>query len=156
MDYTPEQLERRNKSVWTRVQGVGAGVHFMLFLASLFMVIRFVTTGQDYELTTAICVAKVLMLYFMTVTGMFWEKEVYGQYFLAKGMFWEDVGNIISLAGNTSYLVTLLVGAEKSVQMMAMGVALLTFLINFTQFAVRGVRAARQRRAAQAQLSSAR
>ncbi len=146
MDYTPEQLERRNRSLWTTVQGIGALVQFLTFVASLVLVTRFVITGQDYALTTVVCVAKVLMLYFMTVTGMAWEDEVFGRFFLAPQMFWEDVGNVISLTGNTAYLVTLLVGAEPSTQMAAMGVALATYVLNFFQFAIRGARAARQRR----------
>ncbi len=52
--------------------------------------IRFLATGQGYEITTVFCVAKVLMLYFMTVTGMAWEDEVFGRMFMAKEFFWED------------------------------------------------------------------
>ncbi len=146
MDYTPDQLERRNRSLWTTVQGVGALAQFVTFVVSLVLVIRFVTTGQDYALTTVACVTKVLMLYFMTITGMAWEDEVFGRFFLAPQMFWEDIGNVISLAGNTSYLVALILGADPGTQMAAMGVALATYVLNFFQFALRGARAARQRR----------
>lgn len=155
MEYTPEQLKRRNESLWTPVQGVGALVQFLTFLASLIMVIRFVSTGQDYALTTVVCVAKVLMLYFMTVTGMAWEEEVFGQPFLARQMFWEDIGNLVSLTGNTAYLLALMLGVDHMTQMAVMGVALATYVLNFVQFAVRGARAARQRRLARMQLSNA-
>ena len=33
--YTPEQLERRNASVWTKVQGILAPIQFVMFLAGL-------------------------------------------------------------------------------------------------------------------------
>lgn len=155
MEYTPEQLKRRNESLWTPVQGVGALVQFLTFLASLIMVIRFVSTGQDYALTTVVCVAKVLMLYFMTVTGMAWEEEVFGQPFLARQMFWEDIGNLVSLTGNTAYLLALMLGVDHMTQMAVMGVALATYVLNFVQFAVRGARATRQRRLARMQLSNA-
>ncbi len=153
MHYTPDQLTRRDRSLWTKVQGFGALTQFITFVASLFLVVRYLTTGEGYEITTIVCVAKVLMLYFMTVTGMAWEDEVFGQMFLAKEFFWEDVGNVVSLAGNTLYLSTLLLGAPKNVQMLAMCVALATYVLNFAQFAARGVRSARQKRSGNRQLA---
>ena len=145
MNYTAEQLARRNQSFWTPVQAAGALVQFLTFLASLILVVRFLNTGQGYEITTVANVAKVLMLYFMTVTGMAWEDEVFGQFFMAKAFFWEDLGNLISLAGNTAYLVTLFAGADPRTQMLVMCVALATYVVNFFQFALRGARAARQK-----------
>lgn len=147
MNYTPEQLARRNRSFWTPVQAIGALVQFLTFLASLFLVIRFLITGQGYEIATVANVAKVLMLYFMTVTGMAWEDEVFGRMFMAKEFFWEDAGNLLSLAGNTAYLLALFAGADHRTQMLVMCVALATYVINFAQFASRGVRSARQKRA---------
>lgn len=61
MNYTPEQLARRNQSFWTPVQAAGALVQFLTFLASLILVMRFLSTGQGYEITTVANVAKVLM-----------------------------------------------------------------------------------------------
>jgi len=147
MGYTPEQLARRNQSFWTPVQAIGASVQFLTFLASLVLVIRFLSTGEGYQVTTVANVAKVLMLYFMTVTGMAWEDEVFGRLFMAREFFWEDVGNLLSLAGNTAYLAALFAGAEPHVQMWVMCVALATYVVNFVQFARRGARAARQKRA---------
>ena len=148
MNYTEQQLQARNRSLWTKVQGFGALIQFVTFLISLMLVIRYLTTGQGYEITTVFCVAKVLMLYFMTVTGMAWEEEVFGQMFMAKEFFWEDAGNLVSLTGNTAYLITLLNGADKHQQMMVMLFALATYVLNFVQFGLRGVKAAQQRRQA--------
>jgi 3-vinyl bacteriochlorophyllide hydratase len=33
--YTPEQLERRNASVWTKVQGILAPIQFVMFLVGV-------------------------------------------------------------------------------------------------------------------------
>ena len=147
MGYTPEQMARRNRSFWTPVQAVGALIQFLTFLASLILVIRFLNTGEGYEVTTVANVAKVLMLYFMTVTGMAWEDEVFGRLFMAREFFWEDAANLLSLAGNTAYLVVLFAGAEPRTQMWVMCVALATYVVNFVQFALRGARSARQKRA---------
>ena len=155
MNYTEQQLQARNRSIWTRVQGYGALIQFITFIISLVLVIRYLTTGQGYEITTVFCVAKVLMLYFMTVTGMAWEEEVFGQMFMAKEFFWEDAGNLVSLAGNTAYLIVLLNGADKHQQMTVMLIALATYVLNFIQFGLRGVKAAKQRRQERLQMSPA-
>ncbi len=155
MNYTEQQLQARNRSLWTKVQAYGALIQFITFIASLVLVIRFLTTGQGYEIATVFSVAKVLMLYFMTVTGMAWEDEVFGQMFMAKEFFWEDAGNLVSLAGNTAYLVALLGGADERTQMLVMLVALATYVLNFIQFGARGVKAAKQRRQARMAMTPA-
>jgi 3-vinyl bacteriochlorophyllide hydratase len=150
MQYTSDQLRRRNQSLWTPVQAVAAAIQFVIFIISVGLVIRFFATGQGYEIATVFGVTKVLLLYFMTVTGMAWEDEVFGQLFLAKEFFWEDIGNLLSLSGNTVYLATLLLGLPKEIQMIALCVALATYVINFAQFARRGMKSARQKRASAA------
>lgn len=155
MNYTEEQLQARNRSLWTKVQAWGALIQFITFIISLVLVIRFLTTGQGYQVATVFSVAKVLMLYFMTVTGMAWEDEVFGHLFMAKEFFWEDAGNLVSLAGNTAYLITLLAGADEHTQMMVMLVALATYVLNFVQFGARGLKTARQRRAERMSMSPA-
>ena len=44
--YTPEERIRRDRSKWTLVQGILAPVQFVIFLVSLYFVIRFLITGQ--------------------------------------------------------------------------------------------------------------
>ncbi|NCV65750.1 MAG: 2-vinyl bacteriochlorophyllide hydratase, partial [Burkholderiaceae bacterium] len=43
--YTPEERIRRDRSKWTLVQGILAPVQFVIFLVSLYFVIRFLITG---------------------------------------------------------------------------------------------------------------
>jgi len=148
MQYTPDQLQRRNRSIWTPVQAIGAPIQLLIFLVNVALVIRFLATGADYELAHAVSVVKVLMLYFMTVTGMFWEHDVFGPWFMAKEFFWEDFVNLIALIAHTTFLVSGWLGAEPTMQMWIMCVAFLTYLANFTQFVLRGVRAGMQKRAA--------
>lgn len=148
MRYTPEQLERRNRSIWTPVQAIGAPIQLLVFLVNVTLVVRFLATGADYELAHAVSVVKVLMLYFMTVTGMFWEHEVFGPWFMSREFFWEDFVNLIALIAHTAFLVSGWLGAAPTTQMWIMCVAFLTYLANFTQFVLRGLRASAQKRAA--------
>ncbi len=131
------------------MQAIGAPIQLLVFLVNVVLVVRFLATGADYELAHAVSVVKVLMLYFMTITGMFWEREVFGAWFMAKQFFWEDFVNLIALIAHTAFLLSGWLGAEPTTQMWIMCVAFLTYLANFTQFVLRGVRAGMQKRAAQ-------
>lgn len=103
--YTPAQRLRRDRSVWTRVQGVLAALQFLVFLASLVLVLQFLFTGSGYALATASIVIKTFILYTIMVTGSIWEKDVFGCYLFAPAFFWEDVVSMGVIALHTAYLV---------------------------------------------------
>jgi len=44
--YTPAQRARRDNTVWTLVQGVLAPLQFVVFLVSLVLVLRYLSTGN--------------------------------------------------------------------------------------------------------------
>jgi len=103
--YTSEQLERRNASRWTRVQVVLAPIQFLAFLISFGLVVRFLATGQGYAVANASVLVKIGLLWAITVTGMVWEKEVFGRYFLARAFLWEDLGNAVAMLTHNLYFV---------------------------------------------------
>ncbi len=43
--YTEEERRRRDASPWTLVQGILAPLQFVVFLVSLWLVLRFLATG---------------------------------------------------------------------------------------------------------------
>ena len=81
--YTPAERQRRDTSPWTLVQGVLAPVQFVVFLVSLALVLRWLATGQGYEIATASVVVKTLTLYTIMATGCIWEKVVFGRWLFA-------------------------------------------------------------------------
>jgi 3-vinyl bacteriochlorophyllide hydratase len=148
--YTPEQLERRNKSKWTLVQAALAPLQLLAFLVSLVLVIRYLTTGEGYEIATASVLVKITLLWVITITGMFWEKDIFGKWFLAKEFFWEDTLNAVALVTHNLYFVGRVLGWSDRTLMTVMLVAYLSYLVNFAQFFVRGVQARKQRSASAA------
>jgi len=141
--YTPEERQRRDASVWTWVQGVLAPLQFLVFLVSLFLVLRFLWTGEGQGITEASIVIKTLVLYTIMVTGCIWEKVVFGQYLFAPAFFWEDVFSMLVLALHTAYLVALL--GQWMGPRPLMGLALAAYaayVINAAQFLIK-LRAAR-------------
>jgi 3-vinyl bacteriochlorophyllide hydratase len=108
--YTPEQRRRRDASGWTLVQGVLAPFQFLVFLASLALVLRFLATGEGQTAATVSIVAKTLVLYVIMVTGAIWEKVVFDRYLFAPAFYWEDVFSMLVLALHTAYLVALAAG----------------------------------------------
>jgi 3-vinyl bacteriochlorophyllide hydratase len=133
--YTPEERRRRDASHWTTVQAVLAPLQFIVFLVSLGLVIRFLTTGEGYLVATASIVAKTLILYAIMITGAIWEKDVFGQYLFAPSFFWEDVFSMLVIALQTAYLWALLTGAVGPTGQMTIALAAYaTYVVNAGQF----------------------
>lgn len=144
--YTAEQLERRNRSFWTRVQAVLAPTQFVAFLASFGLVVRFLATGQGYAVANASVLVKIALLWLITITGMIWEKEIFGHYFLAREFFWEDVGNVVAMLTHNLYFLARALHWNDRAVMTLMLLAYCTYLVNCAQFVRRGIQAGRQRR----------
>jgi 3-vinyl bacteriochlorophyllide hydratase len=150
MIYTPDQFARRQATPWTKVQYVLAPIQFLVFLVSLALVVRYLTTGEGYWATTISVWVKIALIWALTLSGMLWEKDVYGHYFMAKEFFWEDLGNLVAIITHNAYFVVQWLGWDERGVMTVMLIAYLTYMINAVQFIVKGIRAGRARRAMQA------
>jgi len=140
--YTAEERRRRDDTVWTLVQGVLAPAQFLVFLVSLALVLRFMTTGEGYGLATASIVVKTAVLYTIMVTGAIWEKVVFGRWLFAPAFFWEDVFSFVVIALHTAYLYALLVELSPRTQMVIALCAYAAYVVNAAQFLLK-LRAAR-------------
>jgi 3-vinyl bacteriochlorophyllide hydratase len=133
--YTPEERIRRDRSKWTLVQGILAPVQFVIFLVSLYFVIRFLITGQGEFAANVSIVIKTLILYTIMITGSIWEKEVFGKYLFAPAFYWEDVFSMLVLALHTAYLFALAFGILEARALMVLALsAYLAYVINAAQF----------------------
>ena len=141
--YTAEERVRRDSTPWTLVQGVLAPVQFLVFLVSLFFVLRYLATGEGWALATGSVVLKTLTLYTIMITGCIWEKVVFGRYLFAPAFYWEDVFSMLVLALHTAYLAALATDALSAQGLMYLALAAYaTYVINATQFLLK-LRAAR-------------
>ena len=141
--YTAEERRRRDETVWTLVQGVLAPIQFIVFLASLALVLRYLFTGGGETVATASVVVKTVVLYTIMVTGAIWERRVFGRYLFAPAFFWEDAVSMLVIALHTAYLVALFTGSlDVRSQMLLALTAYATYLLNATQFMMK-LRAAR-------------
>jgi 3-vinyl bacteriochlorophyllide hydratase len=146
--YTADERRRRDASPWTLVQGVLAPVQFLVFLASLALVVRYLATGEGLAVATWSIVVKTFVLYTIMVTGSIWEREVFGRWLFARPFFWEDVFSMLVLALHTAYLAALLTGSLEPRQLMALALAAYAaYVINAAQFVLK-LRAARLQQAA--------
>jgi 3-vinyl bacteriochlorophyllide hydratase len=143
--YTAEQLLQRDRSVWTKVQGVLAPIQFITFVVSAYLVYRAWHTQTGYEIATLSIIIKITLLWAITITGMIWEKEIFGHYFMAKEFYWEDIGNLVAILTHNAYFVVRWLGWDDNAVMGTMLVAYATYLINSAQFVRRGIMAAQQR-----------
>lgn len=140
MEYTPEQKAKRDNSVWTKVQMILAPLQLLAFIISVILVVHYLDTGENYVLANLSVLIKIGLLWLITITGMIWEKEVYGQWFMAPEFFWEDFFNAVALFMHNLYFVAHLLGWSDRAIMVLMLIAYSTYLINFAQFFVKGLR----------------
>jgi 3-vinyl bacteriochlorophyllide hydratase len=133
--YTPEERARRDSTRWTLVQGILAPVQFLVFLVSLGLVLRYLTTGAGLEAATISVVVKTLVLYAIMITGCIWEKVVFGRYLFAPAFYWEDVFSMLVMALHTAYLLAVLTGfGEARGQMFLALAAYAAYVVNAGQF----------------------
>jgi 3-vinyl bacteriochlorophyllide hydratase len=133
--YTPEERVRRDRSPWTWVQAVLAPLQFLAFLVSLWLVLRYLKTGEGAAAATASVLIKTAFLYAIMVTGAIWEREVFGVWLFAHSFFWEDVVSMGVIALHTAYLWAWLTGSlSLEGQMVLALVAYAAYAINALQF----------------------
>ena len=133
--YTPEQRVKRDRSVWTLVQGLLAPVQFLVFLVSLVLVLRYLATGEGQNIAIWSIVIKTITLYTIMITGCIWEKVVFDCYLFAPAFYWEDVFSMLVLALHTAYLIALFTGTLDSHQLMYLALAAYcTYVVNAGQF----------------------
>jgi 3-vinyl bacteriochlorophyllide hydratase len=133
--YTPQQRVIRDKTVWTLVQGILAPLQFLIFAISLGLVLRYLATGQGYEIATASIVAKTIILYVIMITGSIWEKVVFDEWLFVESFFWEDVFSMLVLGLQTLYLCSLIFGwGTPKEQIIIALAAYVTYVVNAAQF----------------------
>ncbi len=141
--YTAAERTRRDNTIWTQVQAVLAPLQFLVFLVSLALVIRYILTGNGYDLATLSILIKTGFLFAIMITGAIWEKVVFGQYLLAPAFFWEDVFSFIVIALHAAYVIALIGNWLDAQGLMALALAAyLAYVINAGQFLLK-LRAAR-------------
>ncbi|MBU3550153.1 2-vinyl bacteriochlorophyllide hydratase [Polynucleobacter sp. MWH-Berg-3C6] len=133
--YNPEQRARRDATIWTLVQGILAPIQFLVCLVSLCLVLRYLVTGNGYELATISVVIKTVFLYLIMLTGSIWEKVVFGKYLFAESFFWEDVFSMLVIFLHTLYLYFLILGdmGQRGLMYLALA-AYASYFINAGQF----------------------
>ncbi|MCJ2085764.1 2-vinyl bacteriochlorophyllide hydratase [Methylobacterium sp. E-005] len=141
--YTQAERRRRDASPWTLVQGVLAPLQFAIFLVSLVLVLRTLSTGEGLAAAEISVVVKTLALYAIMITGSIWEKAVFGRFLFAPAFFWEDVVSMLVLALHTAYLAALATGALGGEALLILALAAYTtYVVNAGQFVLK-LRAAR-------------
>ena len=146
--YTPAERARRDASTWTLIQGILAPLQFVVFLVSLALVVRFLTTGLGEVAANVSIIVKTLTLYAIMITGSIWEKEVYGKWLFAEPFWWEDFFSMFVIALHSAYLVALVAQLGTPEQRMVIALAAYaTYAINAAQFLLK-LRAARLEAAA--------
>ena len=93
--YSAQERARRDSTIWTTVQGVLAPLQFVVFLISLALVLRYLWSGEGYQLATLSIVLKTLVLYVIIIATIG----------LSLGVFSRDMFSIVVLMSMTNSLI---------------------------------------------------
>ena len=133
--YTEAERARCDATAWTLVQGLLAPLQFLAFGVSLFLVLRYLTTGAGYDAATISILVKTTFLIVIMVTGAIWEKKVFGQYLFAPAFFWEDVFSFAVIGLHCAYVAMLWTNGLPPNGLMVLALAAYTaYVINAGQF----------------------
>ena len=137
--YTPEQLVKRNASIWTDIQIILAPIQFLFFIAGLTITALYANdlfVTSFYWVSLAI-LFKTLFFALLFITGMFFEKEIFDKWVYSKEFFWEDVGSTVAASFHLLYFFLAYFGYPEKVLIWDAFLAYFTYVINALQYLVR-------------------
>ncbi|KAA6232002.1 2-vinyl bacteriochlorophyllide hydratase [Chlorobium phaeovibrioides] len=137
--YTPDQLARRNASIWTDVQLILAPIQFVVFLLGVGVTALYAmdsTLFSFYWVSVAI-LFKSFLFGLLFVTGAYFEKEIFDKWVFSKEFLWEDVGSVFAAAFHLLYFVLAFMGASEDVLVQEAFLAYFTYVLNAMQYLVR-------------------
>jgi 3-vinyl bacteriochlorophyllide hydratase len=135
---TPEQRERKRKSVWTIAHLPFALGQLMAFFVSVVFLIGFFRGTATFEALHTSVLVKIGLMAGALITGSLWEHDVYGKWWFAPEFFLEDLMtfNVVLLQG--AYLYYMYVVHAPIGTLTGLLVAGYTvYLINVVQYIVR-------------------
>lgn len=137
--YTPEQLAMRNASVWTEIQILLAPVQFVIFLTGIGLNMLYASNPAsiDFFWISVAILFKTLFFVILFITGMFFEKDIFGKWVFSKEFFWEDVGSSIATFFHFLYFVLAWRGYPDGTLVIWASVAYSSYIINAVQYLVR-------------------
>ncbi len=137
--YTPEQLAKRNASVWTDVQLILAPIQFFVFLGGVTVTYLYSQNSQIFSFywVSIAILFKTFLFALLFITGAYFEKEIFGKWAFSKAFFWEDVGSTIAGAFHLLYFVFVFMGASDDVLVIEAFIAYSTYVANALQYLVR-------------------
>ena len=137
--YTPEQLAKRNASVWTDVQLVLAPVQFFVFLAGVIVTFLYMQNDQIFSFywVSLAILFKTLLFGLLLITGAYFEKEIFNKWIYGKEFLWEDVGSTVAAFFHLLYFVMAYMGYSEDVLIWEAFLAYFTYVVNALQYLTR-------------------
>ncbi|NTV02242.1 MAG: 2-vinyl bacteriochlorophyllide hydratase [Chlorobiaceae bacterium] len=137
--YTPEQLAKRNASVWTELQIILAPIQFIIFLTGVTLNTLYANhiVAIDFFWISIAILFKTLFFAILFITGMFFEKEIFDKWVYSPEFLWEDVGSTVAAFFHLLYFVMAWMGYPEDVLVIEAYIAYLTYVVNALQYLIR-------------------
>jgi 3-vinyl bacteriochlorophyllide hydratase len=129
---------RRQASVWTKVHPIFALGQLGAFVVSVILLFCYFRGWVSFDVVQESVLVKIALMIGAIVSGAFWERDVYGQYWFADQFFFEDCMTINVLLLHVGYLVMTYANPqapEKSVVVLCLAYAV--YVANVAQYIFR-------------------
>ncbi|NTV05549.1 MAG: 2-vinyl bacteriochlorophyllide hydratase [Chlorobiaceae bacterium] len=137
--YTPEQLAKRNASIWTDIQIILAPIQFLFFVAGVAITALYANTlfVTSFYWVSIVILFKTLFFALLFITGMFFEKEVFDKWVYSKEFLWEDIGSTVAAVFHLLYFFMAYLGYPEQVLIWEAFLAYFTYVLNALQYLIR-------------------
>jgi 3-vinyl bacteriochlorophyllide hydratase len=137
--YTPEQLVKRNASIWTDIQIILAPIQFLFFVAGVTTTALYANDlfGTSFYWVSVAILFKTLFFALLFITGMFFEKEIFNQWVYSKEFLWEDIGSTIAAFFHLLYFFLAYRHYPENVLIWDAFIAYFTYVLNALQYLIR-------------------
>ena len=137
--YTPEQLVKRNASIWTDIQIILAPIQFFFFVGGVTITALYANElfGSSFYWVSVAILFKTLFFALLFITGMFFEKEIFDKWVYSKEFVWEDIGSTVASVFHLLYFIMAFLGYSEHVLVWEAFLAYFTYVINALQYLTR-------------------
>jgi len=131
-------LARRRASIWTRIHPIFAFGQLLTFVVSVGLLVAYLFGRVPFSWVAISVLIKIGLMAGAMITGAFWERDVFGQFWFAPEYFIEDVITAIVFYLHLAYLYAVYFAPfDGKLTLPTLVIAYTAYVINVGQYVVR-------------------
>ncbi len=131
-------LARRQASIWTKIHPFFAFGQLLTFFVSVGLLVAYLFGKVPFSIVAISVLIKIALMLGAMITGAFWERDVFGQFWFAPEFFVEDVITAVVFYLHLAYLYAVYFAPfGGKLALPTLVVAYTAYAINVGQYVIR-------------------